>query len=117
MAIQRPLVLIGGEVRQLPIGDTLPGSGGGAAVTEATVTFSPAQMSKVFTVAVPGALTSQRVVASVSGNMPTGVSFDELEMDPLAVYSFVSAADTVTLMINSLGGPVSGSRNINLMIG
>lgn len=117
MAVQRPLVLIGGEVRQLPIGDTLPGSGGGAAVIEATVTFSPAQMSKVFTVAAPGAVTTQRVVASVSGNMPAGVSFDELEMDPLTVYGYVSAPDVVTLMINSLGGPVLGSRNINMTIG
>lgn len=97
---------------------TIPGGGGGSAVVyEETIDFTVGRRSGVFAVNVPGALTSQRVVASISGNMPGGVSFDELEMDPLAVTGYVSAADTVTLMVNSLGGPIRGQRNINMMIG
>lgn len=30
MALRRPLVLVNGQLKELPIGDTLPGAGGGA---------------------------------------------------------------------------------------
>lgn len=37
MAERRPLVLVGGQLQELPVGDTLPGSGGGGSGTIATV--------------------------------------------------------------------------------
>lgn len=93
------------------------GGGGSAVVYEEVIDFTVGRRSGTFVVNVPGAMTSQRVVAAVSGNMPAGVSFDELEMDPLTVTGYVSAADTVTLRVSSLGGPIKGQRNINMMIG
>lgn len=117
MAARKPLVMIAGRPSILPSGDTLEGAGGSAVVHERTVDFTVSRKSGVFSVTVPGVLTSQRIVASVSGQMPAGVSFDELEMDPLTVTGFVSAADTVTLLVASLGGPVKGQRNISMMIG
>jgi hypothetical protein len=63
---------------------------------------------------VPG----QRVVASVSADMPAGWSMDELEADPLAVAGAVTSADVVTLIVTStLGSPIGGPRNINLIVG
>lgn len=46
MAVRRPLVLIGGQVQELPAADSLPGSGGGGgAVTWADITGKPPLLS------------------------------------------------------------------------
>ena len=41
MAVRRPLVLIGGQVRELPAADSLPGSGGGGPAAWAAITGKP----------------------------------------------------------------------------
>ena len=90
--------------------------GGGASLT-GTVTLnfgSPGRRSVLQTFTVTGAATSQRIIASVSLNMPAGVSVDELEMDGIAVAAYVSAANTVIVAAHTTGGPISGNRNVNL---
>jgi hypothetical protein len=97
---------------------TPPGGGGGSAtITEVEVNFTTPAASRAFAVTVPGAVLTQRVIASISGNMPAGLSPDELEMDPLTVSGFVSAANTVTLFVASaIGSRIRGPRNINLIL-
>lgn len=94
------------------------GGGGGVSVQTVEVNFTAPRDSQTFIVTVAGALTSQRVIASFSGNMPVGVDADELEMDPLSVAGSVTAADQVTLVVSSTtGSRIRGRRNINLILG
>jgi hypothetical protein len=73
--------------------------------------------SKFFTASVPGATPGQKVIASVSLDMPAGVAMDEIEADPIAVGGRVSAADTVQLLVASVNGsPIGGKRNINVVV-
>ena len=78
---------------------------------------SVALQEKLFVVAVPGATLGAKVQATPSLDMPAGVALDELEMNPLSALAAVTAADTVTLIVASLRGPVWGKRNINLTLG
>ena len=72
--------------------------------------------SKTFDVAMTGALTSNNVWASVSNTMPSGVSEDELEMDPLTVSGRVVSTNTVRLTVATSSGPITGQRNINVAL-
>lgn len=76
-----------------------------------------ASRERTFDVAVPGALTSQRVVAAASLNMPPGVAADELEMDMLICAAGIVSNDSVRLTVASLSTGITGQRNINLTIG
>jgi len=49
--------------------------------------------------------------------MPGSVDEDELEMDMLACAARVLSPGNVRLTVSSFTGPVSGQRNINLMLG
>lgn len=118
MAQRRPLVVRSdGKVEELPSSDTLPGGGAGASIVVATVDFGVGASVKRFDVNVPGATVGQKVVASMSLDMPAGVDEDEYEMDMLACAAGVTAADTVSLIVASVTGTeVSGQRNINLIV-
>jgi hypothetical protein len=110
MVARNALVQIGGDIKELPAGDTLNGGGGGGspAVTVA-VTF-PAAGATVITqsVTVTGATVGQKVICSAVNDT------DELEMDMLVCAGVVSAADTVKLTVASVGQAHHGARNINI---
>ena len=87
---------------------------GGATITQVTVTFTTPSRAAFFDVAVT-ATVGQKVVASVSLDMPSGWSEDELEMDPIMVAGRVVSTNLVRLAVSS-PGILSGQRNINLMV-
>jgi hypothetical protein len=94
------------------------GGGGGGSFYVATVDFgSQGKAQAVFDVAVVGAAVGQKVLASASLDMPAGVAEDELEMDMLACAARVLSANNVRLIVASLGGRITGQRNINLIMG
>jgi hypothetical protein len=91
------------------------GAGGLNATVE--INSSTPYVSKFFTASVPGAVPGQKVIASVSLDMPAGVAMDEIEADPITVSGRVSAAGVVQLLVASVNGsPIGGKRNINLVI-
>jgi hypothetical protein len=95
-----------------------PGLGGGAAtIYEATVDFGANPVSaKSFTIAQVGATIGQKVLMSVSGNMPGGLAIDELEMDPISCVARVEAADQITALL-STNHVVRGQRNVLYQLG
>lgn len=96
----------------------LPPVGAALTISQVTVDFgsTPAN-AKAFSVTVSGATVGQKVIAVPSLDMPAGVDDDELEMDMLMCAGRVTAADTVRLIVSSSWGPITGQRNINVVLG
>jgi hypothetical protein len=64
MALRRPLVIDGNEIKELPIGDTLPGAGGGTPVESAVLAVpTVANAYSEQTVARPGTAPANAVLA------------------------------------------------------
>ncbi len=83
-----------------------------------TVNFTTASKGQFFSVSVVSALAGDRVVATPSLIMPSGVDEDELECDPIYAYGSCTTNGTVRLFVGSvLGGLIGGQRNINLLLG
>lgn len=116
MATRKPLVIgANGLPQQLQAQDSLAG----AATLAARVTVDwgdPGRYSLITVVTVTGAVVGQKVAVSAAGDMPAGVSADELEMDMFSGAGAVTATDTVTLTLATSSGPISGQRNVNLLI-
>ena len=93
------------------------GEGGGSTtINTVEVDFVAASPGRRFDVAVAGASLGQKIIASVSLDMPAGVQEDELEADPLICSAKVLSAGNVSLMVVSANGaPIIGKRNINLL--
>jgi hypothetical protein len=90
------------------------GGGGGITITRVEVDFgSVGTNAKVFDVSVPGVLLGQKILVSVSLEMPAGVAFDEIEMDPLSVAGHAVADDTVRLIVGARDR-IIGKRAINI---
>jgi hypothetical protein len=53
---------------------------------------------------------------SISGNMPSGVSLDELEMDPIQCFARVTVADQVSALLVA-SGPVTRQRRVVYTLG
>lgn len=87
--------------------------------TSTDVSFTVPVNCQYFDVAHVGATTANKVVASVSATMPTGVDADELEMDPLTVFGSVPTNGTVRLYVAAADqtGRIYGSRRINYALG
>lgn len=98
------------------LGDT--GGGGGITVTTVTINFTENTSAKFFDVALVGATVGQKVLATVSLNMPAGVDEDELEMDPLVVAGYVTTVDQVRLLVSSSQEEdlIFGQYNINVTL-
>jgi hypothetical protein len=94
-----------------------PPGGGGGSISTVEVDFTSPSSGKFFDVSLPGATAGQKVITAISTAMPTGVSEDELEMDPLLCYGEIAVNDQVHLFVGSArGSQVSGKRNVNLMV-
>jgi hypothetical protein len=99
MAVQRPLVLIGGAVTQLPLTDSLPGSGSGNAVA-ASLAFGATFTDKAQTVltGLTWVAADSKIVPSVL--TPSGVDPDEmylLDFRPYISNLVAGVGFTVTL--------------------
>ncbi len=91
--------------------------GGGVTIYTKTIDFGSIPRDSITTsFSHIGALINNKVIITASGSMPVGVDLDELEMDTLIASAYVSAADTITVIINAIPGPVSGERNFNYQI-
>lgn len=87
-------------------------------VTKVTVNFSDPSPAKFFNVAFPGATVGQKVLATVSLDMPAGVNEDELELEPIVVAGYVSTINEVRLLVCSSNttGLICGQRAINVAL-
>lgn len=100
------------------INEVKASASGGGITKEVLVDFgNTSSTSKTFDVAMAEALTTHKVVATPSLNMPAGVDADELEMDMLACAGRVISNGMVRLTVASSSGPVRGQRNINVSLG
>ena len=100
-----------------PTGATGPA---GISTFETTVAFGyPARHSKTFSVGNASATVGCKVVAAVSGNVPTGRQFDEYELEPLIVVGRCLVAGTVQLQVTAAApsARVGGSHTIIYSIG
>lgn len=107
-------IAVGTSVSTYEVFAKVSEAGGGLSAT-AEVDFGQSSKFAKSIATVPGALVGQKVVASVSLDMPAGVSRDELECDPVTVSAFVSATNQVTLFA-SAQSRISRKRNINLVV-
>lgn len=99
---------------------TPSGGGGGAAPSQVSVDFGsqPGSVSRFFDVTFAGATPGQRVIASVSLEMPAGEFEDEHEFDPLTVAGRVVASNTIRLLVsNTMRTSIIGVRRINVLVG
>ncbi len=84
---------------------------------EVVVDFTAPTASEFFDVALTGALVGQKVLATVSLKMPSGVDEDEIDCDPLTVSGYVTTADQVRLHVATVNGDlIYGQRTINVTI-
>jgi hypothetical protein len=90
--------------------------GGSVNLQTVEIDFTSASPGRAFDVEVLGVQAGQTVMASPSLDMPAGVQQDEFEADPFAVAASVLAPDTVRIIAVCLAGPITGKRNINLII-
>ncbi len=121
MAERRPLVVVGGQVQQLPAADTLPGGGGGGAAAIITAEIdlgTPARRSGNF--AIPGVdmtigqpVLVQKAVGPYTGK---GTRADEAEMDLVTATGVVESATVIRVYWQSKG-PVRGNMKFNYVIG
>lgn len=91
------------------------GGGPSASVIRVEVDFGPSGSSSgTFDVAIPGLAPDTPLVASASLDMPSGVSADELELDPITVAAHAISADTARLAVGAQSR-LRGKRAINIM--
>jgi hypothetical protein len=92
-------------------------SSGGGEIFSTTIDFgSTPSYSLTTNITHNGAVLTDRVMISISANMPPDVDLDELEMDSLIPSAYVSALDTITIIVNAIPGPITGQRNFNYQI-
>jgi hypothetical protein len=93
------------------------GGGGGGNLSQVMLDFGAVPVfAKTFTFAHAGAAIGQRVMMSAAGDMPGGLSADELEMDELTASARVISAGMMSVIAIANPGPVSGQRNFNYLI-
>jgi hypothetical protein len=88
------------------------GGGGGAAWTEVELDFGSSPVwNKQFTITDASIGATSKVIVVPSGNAPTGLQSDELEMD-LIGYGAKAAAGSATVYAAAVTGPVTGKRKV-----
>jgi len=105
-------------VKYMFIGTTIGATPTALRTALATVDFTTASTGRFFSVSVASAVSGDRIVATPSLVMPSGVTEDELECDPVIAYGSCTTSGTVRLFVGSVnGGLIIGQRNINLLLG
>jgi len=116
MTQRKALVIIDGQIQELPVTDSLTGtSGAGATSGSASLDFGTVPVcSKSFSFADALATTSSKILMTP---VPIAASLDELEMDNFTCAAACFVNGTVNVVITALPGPVTGSRNFNYILG
>ena len=116
MAARRPLVNVNGSIAELPIGDTLIGAGGSAAISQVNLNLGAVPVyNKMVTAVDAAALTTSRINAWVQAKA-NGIA-DELEDDHICVSANCTVDGTINFFIAALPGPVTGFYSVNYTIG
>ena len=115
--IRRPLVLIDGQIQELPASDTLPGAGGAATVYECEVDFGSIPVrSGEFLIANAAVSPTTKIVVTQSGNAPSGKDAEENAWDVLFPRAEAGTGQ-FTLWVDCLTGTVVGRFKFNYMLG
>jgi hypothetical protein len=105
MAVRKPLVQIGGELSELPVGDSIATS---SSYTELTLDFGSVPVkTKKFSVSVAGVLATNRVDITQSGYTVSGVADDEYEFSSI-FYTGKCLVDGTLLITAVATSPVMG---------
>ncbi len=112
MATRRPLVIVDGQVQELPSGDIVSGAGSGAiALASVTLDFGSVPTdSKAFSITDAAVTTLSKVVMVAS---PDG---DEYEMDGFSCAAHCAVNGTILAYIHAHPGPVSGTRKFQYLV-
>lgn len=110
MALRRPLVLVLGSVRELPLGDSLPGSGGGSTVTQLILPVSTPVMEVVqINVSVPGVLATDKITVALVPSEDNEA--EDLKDDGIRVFAVPSANNILFTLLGN--GLIVGPFTIN----
>lgn len=106
MTARNPLVVISGQIQELPAGDTVNGaSGGSSSITQVEVDFGTTPVdSKVFTITDAAVTTASKIIAEVAYDAPTGKDLDEIEMDTILVSPGQAAAGSFQVFVRTTDG-------------
>lgn len=118
MVVRRALVIVNGEMQELPSGDTLAGTGGGGSLISGTVTLSFGAGSTVVSsnTTVTGISTADQVIVSPSAVMANSTTYlDEYEFEQVMVVGDVPATNTLRIRAYSTG-KIYGDRIFNYII-
>ena len=117
MATRNPLVLINGQLQELPAGDSVAGAGGAATVYSVVLDLGATPVrSATRTFADSNAVTSSKVVMTCAGPAD-GRSLDELEMDMVRCVAACLANGTISVVVTGDPGQISGQYKFNYLLG
>lgn len=118
MTVRKPLVIISGQIRELPSGDTTTGGSGSTSVTEVELDFgSYGSYGGTFQFSDPNATTASKIIMVASASPGTGKIFGEHEMDGFSCAAVCLVDGTITASITVDPGPVVGAYKFNYMMG
>lgn len=109
MAVRRPLVLVAGQVQELPAVDSLPGAGGSAAIFSAVVNIPYDSIFYATVQIVDAAITAaSKIVATLAGGADTA----ENEADDISDWKLSATPGAGVINFNFFcpgvfGGPVA----------
>lgn len=93
------------------------GSGGSINGNTTDVDISTPQSCQTFTIIDPLAITSQKVIAVVSGRSPSGGYVDQVELNPVIVQANIIVDGQVNIILSSSTGyPVMGKYAIDYVL-
>jgi hypothetical protein len=121
MAERRPLVLVNGQLTELPTGDTLPGAGGGGGappVGTATINFgaAPGDTSVSVTIADTSIATTSKVEAWLYGSTADNNAYEHAVADMRFGVESITAGTSFVLRATSdwfLSGTFNVAYRIN----
>lgn len=116
MATRKPLVIIGGVVQEIPVGDDIGGGGSDFYWEEIEVDFGNTPVYDFqFTITDSNILSSSKISVEPSGNAATGRTADDWQWDT-AVLAASPVNGSATVYGQFFPGPVVGKRKIQYKV-
>lgn len=119
MAVRRAIVIISGDMQELPAGDTLAGASGGGSATvyTAIVDFGAGAAKVVKTTIANGAVSGGSIIALCGHKAGAGRPADEVEMEPLVSSVGTVGSGTFDVFTHATQGGAHGQYILSYMIG